>query len=152
MLIGEGNDFIIYILLTEFETRYEQDFARPAVKLVTETLRLNDFLAVSTCEYAQLLSLSTVSIFRHTSPPLRFLASPSPPRSCMFLSTRFFYRKTQLILTISVFFTSVVCLWAFGKLAAGALFFIVKIFVTRMCLPVDFFLLLSSYWQLFSNY
>lgn len=70
-LIGEGNNFIIYISLTEFEIRYEQDFARPAVKLVTETLRLNDSLAVSTCrEYVQLLGPYTALIFRHTSPPL----------------------------------------------------------------------------------
>ena len=70
-LIGEGNDFIIYISLTEFEIRYEQDFARPAVKLITEALRLNDSLAVSTFrEYVQLSSPYTALIFRHTSPPL----------------------------------------------------------------------------------
>ena len=50
---------VIYIPFTEFEIRYEQDFARPAVKLVTETLRLNDSLAVSTCrEYVQCWALT----------------------------------------------------------------------------------------------
>lgn len=78
--------------MRQYVDLYEQDFARPAVKLVTETLRLNDSLAA--------------------------------------------YITTPLILGITlastffVFFTSVVCLWAFGKLAAGALFFVVKIFVT----------------------